>query len=67
MLARAPWTPPIEAPPPKRLRDRVRRQMIDATAALMRAAWEAGLPSRLALEAPCRIGIRSGLCEQGWM
>lgn len=64
MLARTPWARPLKvAPPkPKRLNKDRNRSIREKIVAIMREAE----PTPFACEGPCRAGIRSSLCLQGW-
>jgi hypothetical protein len=66
MLARVPWTSKssisVKPKRPKRLTKEHRRRLIDGAAAILRH----GEPTKFALEAYCRHGLRSGLCLRGW-
>src|SRR5690606_914919 len=70
MLARVPWTPTLKAeakPRPRQLNRDKRRHLIDTVARLMKAAKESGAAATLLnFEGPCRHGLRSRLCLEGW-
>lgn len=66
MLARVPWAPAfqIKVKParPRRLGRERQRVISDRIVAIMRAVE----PTPFAAEGPCRAGVRSSLCLQGW-
>lgn len=63
MLARVPWTPkPETKPKPKRLTKARKAAIREKIVIIMRAAD----PTPFAAEGPCRYGIRSSLCLEGW-
>jgi hypothetical protein len=64
MLARTPWIKPLKiAPPkPKRLTKDRARSIREKIVPVMREVE----PTPFAAEGPCRAGIRSSLCLQGW-
>lgn len=56
-------------PPPaptRTLKRSAKDRLVHRVAAIMRQAREDGAPSPFAMEAPCRAGVRSGLCLAGW-
>ncbi len=64
MLARVPWVKPLKIakPKPKKItRDR-RRHLVNTVADVLKT----GEPTRFALEASCRSGLRAGFCLEGW-
>lgn len=63
MLARTPWTPHTAGTAtPRRLNKDRRRHLVTTVAKILMA----GEPTKFSFEAPCRHGIRSSLCAQGW-
>ena len=67
MLARVPWTPLKAQAKPRQLNRDKRKHLIDTVANLMKAAKESGAAATLMnFEGPCRHGLRSRLCLEGW-
>lgn len=62
MLARTPITPIKSTPKPRRLNRDGQAAIRDKIAVIMHEAE----PTPFAAEGPCRAGIRSALCLQGW-
>jgi len=62
MLARSPLPPIKSSPKPKRLNRDRQAAIRDKIVIIMREAE----PTPFAAEGPCRAGIRSALCLQGW-
>lgn len=68
MLARVPWSPPLKAKSrPRQLNRDRRKHLVETVANLMKAAKESGAAATLMnFEGPCRHGLRSRLCLEGW-